>query len=155
MYLQTFGLQCLNLNLRSYSAINYLKSNNSGFDIKIIRSCRKWLSSGALTSAFIIMLTWPATFHYGCHLWTRNMEFNFLLAGGEGLLKHIGGLQHWGTEDGRDNHNRPKQQPLKKYPTINPAPERLNGRDILVWSTTDISQSAHMQPGDTEACMFL
>lgn len=42
---------------------------------------------------------------------------------------------------------------LHKVPTIKLAPERLTGWDILFWSTTDISQSADMQPGDTEVCV--
>ncbi len=80
---------------------------------KMIKSCTKWISSRDLTSAFIIRLTRPTSFHHCCHLWHRNVKFNFPLPCGWGLLEHIGGLQRWSTGESRDNQHCPQQQPRK------------------------------------------
>lgn len=60
--------------------------------------------------------------------------------------------EHWGQ---RRQSALPSTAASKKVPTINLAPERLQGWDILFWSTADISQSTNMQPGDIEVCVYL
>lgn len=118
------------------------------FVMNIITSC----ISSTFTCAFVIRLTWPTSFHYACHLWNRNVEFNFPLPGRERLLEHIGGLQHWSTADSRDNHHCPQQQQHLK--STHNKPGSWAGI-FCCGHATDISQSASMQPGDAEVCVYL